>query len=257
MIFFIREYWHAAKSRHIQQIQSLKNDLRSGLSQEKRDECLDKFGNCRPNALEEFINLEPFYPIEPDLLLPTRLGNLLRSCMYYPQRRYSIDGNLLWPRLKSILPKEFLEEKDDSEARLIFMLNSSLLAYLIAVPSIMGGLFGAICPHFRSWNYCSTAYYKQAYSTILPINFLIIGILFGVFGYLLYHLAVSAGETFSSYVRTGFDLYRFDLLKKLNFEIPATIEKERVIWNKVNELFTAGDDLGLSPLKIEYKHQKE
>lgn len=257
MILAMSKFWHAPKSTNITKIRKLKDDIRNNPSLDERDKCLDEFGNCRPNAVEEYLNLEPYCPVEPELLLPTRLGNLLRSSMYYPKRRYNIDGYLLWPRLKSILPREFLEEKDDSEARLIFMLNSSLLAYLLSVLSMLGGLLGVTCPHLRSWNYCLTEYYKQAYSTILPVSFLVIGIIFGISGYFLYSLAVSAGETFSSYVRTGFDLYRFDLLRKLNFEIPGNIEKERKLWDKVNELFIAGDDLGLSPLKIVYKDQNE
>jgi hypothetical protein len=176
--------------------------------------------------------------------------------MHYPKRRYNIDGNLLWPRLKSILPKEFLQEKDDSEARLIFMLNSSLLAYGISGLSMLGGLFGVTCIKYSELSFCSSEFTKHAFSTISPIGYVVISALFALLGYYLYLLAVSAGETFTLYVRTSFDLYRFSLLKKLNLELPNDIEKEKIVWEKVNELLMAGDDLGISPLIIKYETKK-
>jgi hypothetical protein len=157
----------------------------------------------------------------------------------------------------SILPKEFVEAKDDSEARLIFMLNSSLLSYLISGLSIIGGMFGLPCSFSHNHSYCSSEFVLRAFGTVSPLGYLIIGMIFGLFGYFLYLLAVSAGQTFCSYVRAGFDLYRFDLLKKFNLNIPKTIENERDLWSKVNELLTAGDDLGIVPQKIKYATNKK
>jgi hypothetical protein len=256
MISSLRKHWYIPKSPNIQKIINLKNQLEKSLSDCERQDCAKEFGCCRQAAINEYLNLEPYCPIEPnepEFLLPTRLGNLLRSCMYYPMKRYNMNGDLLWPRLVNILPRDFLDAKDDNESRLIFMLNSSLLAYALSTFSLIGGLVGTPCLASNTTQYCSNVYIVQAFNTISPIGFILIGVLFGFLGYFFYTLAVSAGQNFSLSVRAGFDLYRFDLLRSLNLEIPKSIEEEKATWTVINELIRAGDDLGLKPLEIFYQ----
>ena len=184
----------------------------------------------RAQAWAEYVNLEFRFPIDEKFLLPTRFGNLMRSCLIYPQYRYNINGDVVWPRLVNVLPKEFVGEKDDAEAQLIFLLNSSLLSYVIGLIAIIIGI------------------------AFKPVNhqYLIIGTLFLFFGYFIYRLTLSAGETFILYVRAAFDLYRFELLKQLRIDLPKSRKEEQDIWGKISELLAVGDDLGLAPISVEY-----
>jgi hypothetical protein len=184
----------------------------------------------RAQAWAEYVNLEFRFPIDEKFLLPTRFGNLMRSCLIYPQYRYNINGDVVWPRLVNVLPKEFVGEKDDAEAQLIFLLNSSLLSFLIGFVALIVGIAS------KSVNY----------------RYLTIGILFLIFGYFIYRLTLSAGETFILYVRAAFDLYRFELLKQLKIDLPKSRQEEKDLWGKISELLAVGDELGLLPISMEY-----
>ncbi|MFD0660766.1 hypothetical protein [Thermocatellispora tengchongensis] len=51
-----------------------------------------------------------------DLMMPTRLGNILRAAEIYPHERYGIDAAVIWPRLRPLLPDTATAAMDDARA---------------------------------------------------------------------------------------------------------------------------------------------
>jgi hypothetical protein len=234
-----------------QTLQQASNNL---LSQELYDD----YADCWIEARGEYVNLELVCPIDEKQMLPTRLGNLLRSCSNYPNYRYGLDGDIIWPRLLKVLPIKFQEDKDDDEAKLIFMLNSSLLSFFFGVISLLASLIGLFLKSFLKYElYGLYENFAPGYFHVSPSGYLIIGFLFIMLGYFTYRLAVEAGENFAISVRNSYDLYRFKLLKQLNLSIPQNLEQERKIWPKVSEFLATGDMLGLKPLKIDFSFDDE
>ncbi len=52
------------------------------------------------------------YPPEENLILPTRLGNILRASEAYPWMRYHIDAVPLWPRMVHVVDDGFMSKLD-------------------------------------------------------------------------------------------------------------------------------------------------
>ena len=71
------------------------------------------------------------YPETADLMLPTRLGNVIRSFEQYPQEQYGISGIPLWPRLLAVVDEGYLALLGDAKATFDFMLNSVVLNGLL------------------------------------------------------------------------------------------------------------------------------
>ncbi len=214
--------WHREHTKHANALSRLS----------KQPNLLEKapeLQRLRPWALAEMQLLELRAPWNEQHLLPTTLGNVLRASEIYAYERYGIDGLTLWPRLFEVFPEQFVADLEDQNNRFVFMLNSSLLTYLLA----------AICLYAALMRQLNRGFLAVPASYYLKIG---IGLL--VAGYLLYRVGVNVAEDYGLSIRTGFDLYRFDLLVKLRQPLPTTLMQERDTWEVLCEFLVAGDKFG-------------
>jgi hypothetical protein len=159
--------------------------------------------------------------IQGELLLPTRLGNVLRSAETYPAspRRYAMDGVFFWPRLYGVLPEATRSSLGQARSAIDTMLTLSLLAWLY-VPVAVGVLL-ATGAGWDAW-----AWWLAAVGG---------GLLVGV---MAYRAGVSAALVFAELVRSSFDLYRHDLLKQLGYATPASLQEEQRLWHNLAQQLT-------------------
>jgi len=77
----------------------------------------DRAEAARQNNLAWYAHLQDRlhneYPDQAWLLLPTRLGNVLRSAERYSVRAYGMDATFWWPRLWPLLPEKAQQELDE------------------------------------------------------------------------------------------------------------------------------------------------
>lgn len=129
------------------------------------------------------------YPLPGEAVLPTRLGNLLRSAEDYPRSRYGIDTVLVWPRLFPLLPSSFTAGFASSRARLDAALASTALSLLFAVAAPACAM-----PSGAPW---------------LAALSLVAGALGALTGY---RAALTTALAHGQQIRVAFDLYRGLLL---------------------------------------------
>lgn len=195
----------------------------------------------------------PIFIENPDMFLPTRLGNVLRSSEIYSNTHYRIDSLTLWPRLAAILPSQFTADLEEKDNQLVFLLNSSLLSYIIGLTSLLLSFFGVIYfSLFTDHPDKAKSLIERGFSILSPNEYLLIGIIFILTGYAIYHVSVNAAEEFGAFIRTGFDLYRFDLLKILNQPIPPNLSSERSLWGAISEFFVASDFLNVKQFTYKF-----
>jgi hypothetical protein len=153
------------------------------------------------------------FPLDSDLVKPTRLGNVLIAAEEYPHQLYQLDAVLWWPRLAALLPETIRTQVDTALTPVLAMLNLSMMLTVLA----FGGGTAVFLTNGRWW---------------------LLGAVF--FGGLLlarvcYLAAVSQAVDYGESVRVAFDLYRHDLLKQMHIPLPDNLFEERLLWELLNK----------------------
>lgn len=165
------------------------------------------------------------FPNESYFVLPTRLGNVLRSFEKYAFRQYKM-GEILWPRLRAKLDKEFAAALDDAKTPLDFVINISFLSGFLSFMIFVIGL----------WYPIAIASRRTAVYWVMEI----FG--FAFLSYFAYTLAINQSREWGNMFRSAFDLYRWDLLKQLGYKhTPVNINEERALWGGIYRQLQYGD----------------
>lgn len=155
-----------------------------------------------------------YFPAQNRLnaVLPTSLGNILKSAELYPLLRYHIDAVLIWPRLYTLLPEVFAKTLSNAKSSLDLMLILSFLGFCFA---FLSGIY-----------------------------LLVVGASWGIFllcfwggiavGWLSYQSAVEAAMAYSQLIKTAFDLYRGSVIKALGLQLPSSLKEELIMWDNIN-----------------------
>ncbi len=163
------------------------------------------------------------YPDRVDLLLPTRLGNVLRAAERYGGRVYGMDAPFWWPRLWPLLPEALQQAVDDGLTTIVSLLNLSALMIYVSV-DVAVYLSSRHIPHRAWWAAGAMA-------------------LGGLLCFAAYQGAVAQARSYGQQIRTAIDLHRFELLKALHLPLPATPQEERVLWARLGA-WLYNNDLG-------------
>ena len=160
------------------------------------------------------------YAAEDVQLRPTALGNIRRVTEYYPRHRYGMDAIILWPRLVTVLPKEFMEAVSEARLSLDALVTTSFCALLFALG------WGVVLLALGTWGWAAVA---------------ILGGL--IVAFLAYHIALPAAESYGEMVKAAYDTHRWKLLDLLRLEPPATPGAETQLWTKVRASLYRGTPL--------------
>lgn len=153
------------------------------------------------------------FPWTESLLMPTRLGNVLRAAEEYSTFAYSLDAPTVWPRLVQYLPDGFQARLSQASLPLTAMLFSATLSFLFAVAGGMALFFASD----KWWLFLC-----------------VVGGGLGIFVW-CYEGAVQRAVEYGVLIRTAFDLYRNELLKALGVPLPLSPRQEREVWGKLTK----------------------
>jgi hypothetical protein len=153
------------------------------------------------------------FPLDSDLMKPTRLGNVLVAAEEYPHQLYQLDAVLWWPRMVALLPETFRTQVDAALTPVLAMLNLSMMLTVLA----LGGGIAVLFTNRLWW--------------------LFVTVFFGglLLARICYLAAVSQAADYGESVRVAFDLYRYDILKQMHIPLPDNLFKERLLWEVLNK----------------------
>jgi hypothetical protein len=167
-----------------------------------------------------------YYPDRIDLVLPTRLGNVIRAFETYTTRQYGMPAINLWPRLQAVVDGNLAQSIDGAKTSFDFMIHSAFLSGILAVFTAGSGL------------YWKTREFPDLWQPWLAWT-----ILLGVISYVFYLASIPRAFEWGTQVKAAFDLFRFTLLLKLGYESkPTDPSDERRIWENLNYKFAFPDD---------------
>ena len=147
-------------------------------------------------------------PAVEDLVLPTRLGNILRSAEGRPGDVYGLDVTVCWPHLWLVLDSDTRAEVTSSRATL----NAGA----------RGWLWGALFAVWTIWAWWA-----------LPIAVVVCLALY-------YGSLLPAARTYGDLVYASFALHRFDLYAALHWPTPPTPALEQKTGADVTEYLWRG-----------------
>ena len=163
---------------------------------------------------------------------PNDLANTLAVAEEYPFERYSMDTAVFWPRLSAEIEPEKLQSLTATFGTMNGLLNLSLLSYLFAIECLVvsvGVMAGWITP-------------RTLPSSLLHPGWLFVAMLLAaVLGFATYRSAVGAARSVGNALRTAFDYYRGQVLRRFNLKMPKDIEEERVVWLKLAAFIRRGE----------------
>jgi hypothetical protein len=169
------------------------------------------------------------YPEDEEDVLPTRLGNVLRSAEKYAYDRYAADTVLLWTRLGHLFPATFLANHTSYLASLEFL---SVLTVGLSALSAASALTLAVTGH----------------GALIFVVVLLGG---HIFAYLAYLSAIQAAVQYGETLRAAFDMYRTELLVRMRMGVPSSLEDEQNRW-RILRAFIEGDLDSLPPYSPAY-----
>jgi len=210
---------------------------------------LEKLANLLLDAQSALANLSIGYPLDPEKLMPTRLGNVLRASEMYAYERYAIAQVSIWPRLAPFLPAHFARNLEEKDNHFMFLINTSFLSQVMTLICLSIGIIGSILAGI-SYFYNDLAIFFAGFFLVgfdfLPFwSFFFLGAVFLGFSYVMYGISVNVAEDYGTYIRTSYDLYRAELLRQMRWKPPKTIDEEKLIWENISRYIIAANRLGV------------
>ncbi|PKN93326.1 MAG: hypothetical protein CVU44_10570 [Chloroflexi bacterium HGW-Chloroflexi-6] len=156
-----------------------------------------KFDNLSSDELAEYNKLDNELAITPKLeanLMPSQLGNILKSAEEYPRIRYGLEASIVWPRLWLLLTSDTQKE-----------IISARSAVNEEVRLIIWGILMLI---WTIW-----AWWAVLISTVIVI--------------VSYLSLVGSAKRLGDLIRSVFDLNRFKLYEALHWDFPNDLSKEK------------------------------
>lgn len=175
------------------------------------DPAIDDIEGLRTQLAQRVVNEYPGRA----LVLPTRLGNAIRSFEEYARTVYGMSTITVWPRLVGVISKEYAATLDESKAAFDFMINASFLSWMLSGSTLVAGLLAPARIDLWPWT-------AQIALSLLA-------------GYLFYRGSIGAAQAWGAQVKGAFDLFRWELLRKLGYERASmTPGQEKELWEEIS-----------------------
>lgn len=149
-----------------------------------------------PSERDEYTRLQSDirgYPSQPSLLMPTRVGNLLRAGERWPAAKYGLDAVICWPRLWLVLPEAVQKSLAAARNRLADANRTWIWSLLFLVWTV--------------WT---------VWAALISIALLIFA----------YMAMIEAAQTFAVLIEAAFDVHRGALYKALRWPLPGNASAE-------------------------------
>lgn len=201
----------------------------------------------------------------PELILPTRFGNILRAAETYPGERYGIDAVELWPRLAHSIPPEGMTLIDQANNECLFLLNSSLLASFLSILSLLAAVYQYLLSTITTKHELLLDYFNLFYqnqlneyqqvSGLFVLVYVLISIIIIFIAWFFYEASLLNVGQFGLMIKSSYDIYRFNLIEDLHFSLPPNLGKEIELWQKIGTFFATGFEIDYD-IDFRYSHKK-
>ncbi len=209
-----------------------------------------KLEELRDEYYKAVSDYDQTYPEDLNDVLPSRFGNTLKAAENYSGERYGLDSVHFWPRLVQVIPFDYKLGIDNVRNELSFLVNMSVLSIIFSLLCVLAIFYSMWTANFEIANpviYAEFVGRTARYLISASLGFISCGI--------FYNASIFSVGSFGLMIRSSFDLFRLDLLKKLGLERPKDSIEEFENWNSLNELIILGSH-SLTFKKIDYRKEE-
>lgn len=157
------------------------------------------------------LKLRTEFPYKRSQILPTSFGNIIRSFEFYSLHVYGVDAVAVWPRIVQLASEDHKKSINDLKAQVDFSINLYYVLILLLLEYFGFSIITRSNP-----------------SVLIPIMILL-------FSWSIYTMLLASTKAWGEEVKSVFDLYRDDLMKKIKGCYIKGSEKEK--WQKLNWLY--------------------
>jgi hypothetical protein len=199
---------------------------RRRLAQRKK-KIADLGNDPRADVMEWQLRKE--YPESESEVLPTAFGNAIRAFEVYPAASYGADSISVWPRLLSVVSKDFQALINDAKALVDLGLNVSAFALAVFVFSVIVVVLehSAIRIPVEPPKIGSTWTLVALYALVVAIA--------------AYNFAISLVPDWGEQIKSAFDCYLPALAKQLGYAMPTNPAARRDIWERLSGQLLYGE----------------
>jgi hypothetical protein len=192
------------------------------------------------------IRRQFYYPGSKDHLMFTKFGNIIRSFEDYPLEIYGADGVYVWPRLASVVSKDFMALHDDARSQVDCFVSVTHLALLISVVSLAALAFDVRFTLFPGRDAGSVDDIRNFLgdASLRHIMFAGGGVAVAILAY--WRACVSA-IAWGQIVRSAFDCYLPKLINQLGYAMPPKAKERKEFWTEFSRLISHG-----TPMRTEW-----
>lgn len=149
------------------------------------------------------------FPVQRDRIMPTRLGNILKSAESQSGVKYGLDAIICWSRLWFVLPDGTKKELQEARADL----NTAARVWL----------WGILFLIWAVWAWWA-----------VPVGLFV--------AWFAYGWVLESATTYGDLLESAFDLYRLELYKALHFPLPQNPKEEQEMGQRLTEYLWRGGD---------------
>ncbi|MCL4872209.1 MAG: hypothetical protein KJ063_24890 [Anaerolineae bacterium] len=201
------------------------------------------------------------YPPDEHLILPTRFGNLFRSIEAYSVMRYKMDAVLLWPRLIHVMPPSYYQKLSQSNNKVAFLVNCSVLSLLMVIAFTLAAVFQLAQAKLAEQGIPQLLVAVPIYDSSTEIYrenaFLcLIGIILAMtFFVIFYRASLPVVNQYGNLIRGAYDLFRFHLMEELRLKRPEMYLDELTMWRNLSHFVGYGEFVQKSGSLFNYEAQ--
>jgi hypothetical protein len=246
---FLRNAQIIKAKKLLAKINALNNQIGKLERKNEKTDGLDaKVGDLKSQYYELAAEYDQSFPYSTELILPTRLGNILRASETYPSARYGMDAVSWWPRLYDLLPRETKQAYQSALNELYIFLNFSFLSVI----------FFILCLFSISYTVFDPIATKAVINSELIFRYTYAGLIAAVFSRFFYRLSLFKAGAFGNQIRSAYDLYRLQLLEQMRIKLPDDSADEFYIWKNLGEFIVLRDfSLDFRPFSYIWTQKKQ
>jgi hypothetical protein len=173
---------------------------------------------ARTSAAQEIAR---YYPASRGELLPTKLGNVIRSFERHPRLRWGLNGVIAWPRLELLLAEHQLNLQTTAKTDVAFFVNCAVVVTVASAAACVDWIANSSLPAISVFLFA------------IPI----------VLVTMAYRAAILAALRWGDSVRATYDMYRLELYRRLGVRVPKTHSEEIAVARAVNRCLEFAEPL--------------